>query len=246
MKRLTCFFLLAVSLMACATSEAGRDATTTEIAASDLAIQTALASTPAPTPTSTITPFPLPSGWQDYDGIGFRVALPEQWQVVDVERVGIDAAIRALQDIDGEWAQLAVARLSNEEMLETLKLWAIDPEPAGASHAMLNVNLQLLPAGKALFPLALELEAAYKQSGIKVILIEPGFYINGLEAAHIAIRLPMETFTSRQYQYFCAQDQELWFIVMDVDETERSKYESIFRSIAQSFRLYPVQRSSSG
>ncbi len=196
-------------------------------------------STPTPTQTSTQTPtpFPLPQGWIDYGTGGFHVALPEAWEVIDIDQEGIEVIFDRLKGLDDKWAQSVTDMISSEQAGESFKLWAMSPEPAGVGFPTLNVQFQTMPVAMEVFPLMYQLEAMYEQMGIEVITLEPERHINGLNAGRISLRYTYGPFSMRNYQYVFADGRDLWILNMVVDETEWSDYEPIFAQIGGTFRL---------
>ncbi len=192
---------------------------------------------PTATPTLTPTPFPLPHGWLDYGSEGFHIALPESWEVVDMDKEGVDAIMDLLGNMDNEWAQNVAGVVSAEQMQESLKLWAMDSDPAGAGFATLNVQLQTMPIPLKVGMFMTQIEAMYDQMGVEVMSIEPSGQINGLEAGRISIRLPVGPFSVRNYQYIFVKGRNLWAVNMGVDQDNWSSYEPIFAQIAGTFRL---------
>jgi len=215
--------------------------------------------TPTPTPTSTPTPVPtlapeptvppvstskptpvavpLKEGWLEYATGEFRLALPERWQVVDVTQEGIEAILDLVKNLNTDWAQNITQMISAETMQKALRLWAMDPEPAGIGYATANVILQEQPFPMRATSLLTQLESAYKQFGLEVLSSEGGLEINGLEAGHIVLRLAMGPFAVQEDQYLYVRGKEAWMVTLAVDETAWESYEPIFDEIAHSFRL---------
>lgn len=162
---------------------------------------------------------PLEEGWVEYDTGEFRVALPEQWEVIDVGQEGIEAILGLVENLDNEWAQSISGMISAEAMQEALRMWAMDPEPAGVGFATANISYQQQPFSMRTNMLIIQLEAAYEQMGFEVVSSDSGLEINGLDAGRIGVRLAMRPFGVQQYQYLYARDTDLWIVSLAVDET---------------------------
>jgi hypothetical protein len=180
---------------------------------------------------------PLPDGWTEYSTAGFRVALPERWEVVDLDAEGIEAIIAVLENLGTEWAQNISSMMSAEAIQESMKLWAMDPEPAGIGLATINIQHQMQPITIEPELMLAQLEAAYEQMGIEMISGESGLDINGLEAIRAEIRASMEFMSVRQFQYVYAHGRDLWIVSLGVDEDVWEEYEPVFVQIAESFRV---------
>jgi hypothetical protein len=197
-----------------------------------------LTASPSPSPAPTFTPFPLPEGWQDYGGEGFALALPESWNVVEVDREGIEAILEMLENLGSEWGEAVAASLSAEQMEEALKLWAMDSELAGLGFATLNLQHQDLPLPLPASMFLDQIEAMYEQLEVEVLSVEPDMQINDLEAGRICVRLDQGLAVVQMCQYVYVQDRDLWALTLGVDEEAWSEYEPIFAQIAGTLRLY--------
>jgi hypothetical protein len=250
------FFVTCTLLIACGPSEAELNAQGTAITASIFATQTAQAPTPTntptdtptptstpteiPTPTPTITPtpgFPLPAGWQNHESSGFYLALPQGWETVSVDKEGIEAIQTILKGLNTEWAQNASSMLTTEAVQNALKFWAMDTKPAGIGYAAVNVSFQAMPFTTAIEDICLQMKAAYEQVGVDVLESECGLEINQLPVARYTLRLVVNSFAIKQYQYVYVQGRNMWALTLAVDETVWAKYQPIFETIAQSFGL---------
>lgn len=195
------------------------------------------AASPSPGPTTTPVPFALPEGWQDYGGEGFALALPGSWDVVEVDREGIDVILEALASMGTEWAEGVAASISAEQMEEALRLWAMDSELAGLGYATLNLQRQQTPISLPVSLFLDQMEATYEQLGVEVVSVEPGMRVNDLEAGRICVRMTQGMLVVKMYQYVFVQGHDLWALSMGVDEEAWSEYEPLFAQIAGTFRL---------
>lgn len=210
-------------------------------------------STPTPTPTPsptalptntptviaipTTAPMPWPDTWNDHAASGFHIALPERWEVVDVDREGVEAILSMLETLNTEWARNTTAMLSAEGVQEMTKLWAMDSEPAGVGYATMTITHQSQPFPIRVEDLCAQLESAYQQMGFEVVAVECGLKINELDAGRSIVRLPVGALAVKEYQYWYVQGRSVWVVSMAVDETKWSEYEPIFATIAESFMV---------
>lgn len=258
-------YLSSLFLAACSAIEINREAQSTQIAAEIFSTQTAEAptfthtpkptltptstNTPKPTltpkPTSTPTPTPsptislpmLPVGWQDHVAGGFAIALPEEWNVVDVEEEGIEAIWTALEGINTDWANSMTAMLSADTIKDLVKFWAMDVEPAGSGYATLNIIPQIQPFNILIDDLCSQIPSAYQQMNIEMIKANCPIEINGLEAGQFTIRMSMGLMAVQEYQYMVVQGRNVWTLTFAVDHTMWDKYETTFTSAAETFRV---------
>jgi len=195
--------------------------------------------TPTPTPSFTPTPSPDPLlvGWREYTVSGFRIALPEQWEVIDIDREGMDAILTLTRGLNTEWAQNTAAMLTSEGMQEMMKLWAMDTEPAGTGYANVNVVFQSMPFNVKIDDLCVQMDTAYQQMGITLLNSECGLEINGLDVGRFDVQVGVGAFAIKQYQYVYADGRNMWSVSLGVDETQWPKYTYTFVTIAESFRV---------
>jgi hypothetical protein len=76
-----------------------------------------------------------------------------------------------------------------------------------------------------------------EQMGFEVVDSECGLKINDLDAARFVLNLQMDSEALKQYQYVYVRGGDIWTLALTVDETEWSKYEPTFVTIAESFRV---------
>ena len=193
--------------------------------------------TPTPTFTPTPSPIPLPMGWLEYTVSGFHIALPEQWEIIDIDKEGIDTILNLLRGLNNQWAQSTAAMFSSEAMQEMMKLWAMDTKPAGIGYASVNVAFRSMPFVVESDDLCVQMASAYQQVGITLLDSECGLEINGLDVGQFEIQIGIGAFAIKQYQYVYVQGRKMWTLTLAVDETQWSKYTSTFVTIAESFRV---------
>jgi hypothetical protein len=193
--------------------------------------------TPTDTPGPTAMPIDVPQGWVDHAGDGFHIALPEDWQVFNVEEVGFEAIMNMLENLDTEWARNTSALLTSEQIQESFKLMALSPEPAGIGFTNVMVQYQLQPLPLSSQAWIAQFEATYEQLGIEVETSEADLEINGLEAFRIVVRVPLGSLYLEQYQYMYLDNRAMWIVGMTVDETVASDHEATFAEIAETFRV---------
>ncbi len=165
------------------------------------------------------------------------LALPAQWEAVNVDREGIESILNILKGLDSEWARNAAQMFSAEAIQQSIKFWAMDTKPAGAGYASVNVTFQQTPFATSSDDLCIQMPSVYKQMGIKLLDTECGLEINELEAARFTVSLRAGPFAVKQYQYIYTQGRNIWVMTLAVDEMQWTKYQITFETIAESFRL---------
>lgn len=211
--------------------------------------------TPTRTPTATDTPIPspvptntpiatpteappaVPAGWRGYETAKFFIALPEEWETIDVDKEGIEAIMNVLRGLNAEWAQNLINTFSNEAIQEALKFWAKDIQPAGTGYASANVTYQAMPYSISRDDLCIQLPAAYQQMGLDLLDTQCDLEINGLEAASFTNRLSAGVLAIKQVQYIFVNQKDLWSVTLAVDETAWEQYLNTFEGIAESFQV---------
>jgi hypothetical protein len=156
---------------------------------------------------------------------------------VDINKEGIEAIRDMIQSIDTEWAQNVEPLITTEGMEEMMKLWAMDPEPAGVGYATVNITSQELPIANSTKSMSRQLESAFEQMGVEVLDVETDLLINNLDSARITLRLIMGPFSIKEYIYLFSVGQTMWMITFAVDETASYDYEGLFESVANSFHV---------
>ena len=193
--------------------------------------------TPTPTATATMTPFPVPAGWKGYTLSGFYVALPEPWKSVDVDRQGMDAILGMLKGFNTKWAQSVTSMFSSETLQKALKFWAMDTVPAGSGYASANVTFQSAPYALNTDDLCSQMPAAYRQLGVDVIDSQCGSRINEMDFDRFTTRLRAGAIDLKEFQYVFVDGRNLWSLTFSVDTTQWTEYETLFDTIAHSFRV---------
>lgn len=183
------------------------------------------------------TMIPSSDAWQEHTVSGSHIALPERWTVVDIDQEGAEAIFDILETLDTEWARNYTAMFSAEAVLQVMKFWAIDPEPAGVGYATVNVAKQSMPFPLVIDDLCAQSQSLYEQMGAEVLSIECGLKINGLDAGRSTIRLPIGPLAFKEYQYFYMHERSMWAVTLGTDETEWAEYEAIFVRAGESFRV---------
>jgi hypothetical protein len=215
-------------------------------------MQLSAAPTPAPTQTSpppaqteaplssstplSIPDFPVPSGWRGYAVGGFYLALPGDWEAVDVDKEGIQMILDLLEQLDPAWAENTAETLSAEEMEKLLKFWAIDPRLSGMGYASVTVIHQPLPLPIRIEDMCEQMDLVYSQMEVEILDRSCTLKINGLSAARYTMRLDMGIGAVKQSQYIYVQGRNMWSLTVSVDENEWARYQADFNSIGESFR----------
>jgi hypothetical protein len=196
------------------------------------------APTHKPTPAATLPPFP--TGWQTHAASGFSIALPERWNVVNVEREGFEAVWSLLQDTNTEWARTVTAMFSAETVRQMIRLLAIDPEPAGTGYATLTATSHAELFSLQIEDLCTRMTAMYEQAGIELLGTECNLAINGLDAARFTIRVQVDAFDFKEYQYILVRGTHLWSLTFGVNAPDWAVYEPVFVKAAESFQADEV------
>lgn len=193
--------------------------------------------TPTLTPTSTPIPYPIPPGWVDYNLEDFSLAMPFRWEVIDVQEEGIVAILDLLSVIDEQWAQTSADLLSVEMMGDMIKLWALDPEPAGIGYASLNLVHQTNPVPVPLEDMCIQMPLVYEMMEIEVLDTDCDLVINDQPAARFTIRLNTDLLSIIEYIYLMVNGTDFWILTFAVGENEAADYEPLFSEIAGTLRI---------
>ena len=179
----------------------------------------------------------LPEGWREHATAGFRLGLPERWEVVDVASEGIEAIWDMVEEINAEWAENITSAFSAEAMVDVLKFWAMDPEPAGVGFATVNVTHQVQPIRITAANLCAQMPALYEQMGIELMEATCDLRINGLDAVRFGLRIEAGPLAVGQYQFMFVQGRSVWAITIAVDATVWSEHQPQFLAIGETFMV---------
>jgi hypothetical protein len=177
----------------------------------------------------------LPAGWQDHAASGFHIALPERWEVVDVEESGVEAIWNLLEGLNSEWARNTTATISAQAAQEALKFWAMDSEAAGVGYATAAVTLQSQPFDVEIDDFCEQVQSLYEQMGLEVLASECSLEINGLDAARFTVSAEVGPIAAKMYLYLYVRENKAWAVAIGVDSSEWSEYESTFAIAGESF-----------
>lgn len=208
-------------------------------------------STPSPTftspptlapaaPVMTSTPDGLPNDWIEHEERSIRIALPRDWQVVDLTS---DDAQAAFADLQRNHPQMADIIGSPEAMLSAT-LWAFGPENNDFADN-LNIRRSALGAGRTTDVQWDVLDLLLKQlgeAGFTEVSSEASLRIDGLPAARVFYTLPMATGdeaipTIRGHQYLILSDSDIWILSYSTIREHEARMTTIFEKSARSFRL---------
>jgi hypothetical protein len=258
--------IIGVLLVACSPSEAERNANAiavsiiaTQTAQAHTATATPIkptTSTPTPTPTKTPTPtptptkpstptptqtstptFPVQAGWRSHATEGFSLALPEEWETVDVDSGGVDYILNLLESADSDWARNTAQMFSAQAVQKSILFWAMDARPAGAGYANANVTFQSMPSEMSSDDLCTQIPLFYKQIGIELLDTQCNLEINNLESARFTLRLDIGPVDFKQYQYVYVRGRNVWTLALAVDAARWTDYQPVFDTVAESFRV---------
>ncbi len=200
----------------------------------------------APTPTPTLAPTlapptatvsPLPAGWVDYAAGTARIALPADWQVLDLAGTAAAETLAAFQASNPDLAAL----IGSAETLQSAALWAYHAaDPAGGFSDSLNIRR----VGSATpdLPAAVEpIVAQYRQLGFTVSETRTDRQIGGLPAASIAYTLPFtrangQATTLVGRQYLVAAADETWIISFSSVPETAAAMAPVFEQSVGTFR----------
>ncbi len=191
------------------------------------------------TPVVTLTPSLLPHDWIDYENQHVRLALPPDWQVIELTSGDAQAALENLRQDNPQLAGI----IGNADALQSAALWAFGPTN-GEFTESLNIRRSPLGAeritdmqGQALDLLLPQLDKA----GFVVLSSDASLRINGLPAARIDYTLPIitavkPTVNIRGHQYLVLSDSDLWILSYSTTPERDARMAPIFEQSARSFR----------
>lgn len=195
--------------------------------------------TPAPpTATATATPSVVPAGWVDHAAGAARIALPADWEVLDLGGGDAAALFATFQAANPDLAAL----IGDVETLRGAALWAYrSADPAGGFSDSLNIRR----FGAATADLAAAVEpivAQYRQLGFTVNETRTDLTIGGLPAASIAYTLPFtrangQGTTLIGQQYLVAAAAETWIISFSASPETAAALRPVFEQSAKTFRV---------
>ncbi len=94
-----------------------------------------------------------------------------------------------------------------------------------------------MPFSISIDDLCIQMPSAYKQMGIELLDTKCGLEINNLDVARFTTRLRAGSLAVKQSQYVYVQGRNMWVLTLSVDETQWAKYQPVFDTIAESFRV---------
>lgn len=203
--------------------------------------------TPTPTPLPptlappTDTPEPAPAGWIDHAAGTARLALPADWQVLDLSAGDAAALFASFQASNPDLAAL----IGNVEALQGAALWAYHSAGPAASFSE-NVNVRRFDQGTtAAADLAAAIEpivAQYRELGFIVTATRTDLQIDSLPAAYIAYTLPFarangQAMVLHGYQYLIASPTETWILSYAAGSETAAEMAPVFEQSARTFRV---------
>lgn len=163
------------------------------------------------------------------------IALPDRWVAIDMTQGGWEAVWGTLEGMDTAWADTARAMMSTEAMQQSTRLWATDPEPAGAGNAFLMIMDQPLPFPLTIDAICSQLDSAYEQVSLEVVDSACGLQMGGLPAARYVLHLQMGALAVQEVQYVILQPNTMWVLTFGVDAIAWDEYQPVFAAVAKSF-----------
>jgi hypothetical protein len=154
-----------------------------------------------------------------------------------VDSGGVDYILNLLESADSDWARNTAQMFSAQAVQKSILFWAMDAQPAGAGYANANVTFQSMPSTMSSADLCTQIPLFYKQIGIELLDTQCDLEINHLEAARFTLRLDIGPVAFKQYQYAYVQGRNVWTLAMAVDAARWTEYQSVFETVAESFRV---------
>jgi len=193
-------------------------------------------STPLATPTITHTP--TPEGWAKHTAGEIEIWLPNGWEEWEVTEDTLAIVYEAIQEMDSQFADAMEVMLEQPEMMESLRLLAIDTEGEGAQ---MNITEDTLPIPLSVNDFASIMIPVYEELGAQNISTRTP-EINGMKAAQIQYDLPMQipgygTFILKNIQYIVLKGQKAYVITFSTDQQEFPTLLPTIEQIANSFRI---------
>jgi len=234
---------------ACGPSPEETEATLTAVAGSVYATLTAEAptATASLTPTPTATPTPRPSAtatlpavasdWEYHSGEGFAVALPSRWLVIQLGEEGVRALMEATANIDEQWAEAVASLVGSEEVMDSLRFFAMDSRRSGNANPVVTVSQQTVPARMSIADLCTQVPAVFQLLGIEVVDSDCSLRVNGVDGAFFLSRFPADSFFILNYQYSFLSEPTVWTLSIVADEDADPEVEEMIATIRDSFIL---------
>jgi hypothetical protein len=181
----------------------------------------------------------LPDGWTSFENQHVRLALPPDWQVIELTPGDAQAALEDLKRSNPQMAGI----IGGPDALQDTALWAFGPTHEGFSDSL---NIRQSPLGAAQITDMQEevldlLLPQLKKAGFDVSSTDAGLRINGLPAAHISYTIPgsttsEQTFDIRGHQYLVLAGADLWILSYSSTPERDARMAPIFEQSARSFQ----------
>ncbi len=208
--------------------------------------------TPRPTPTPTPTPAAASTTHTLADGstefidheVGYRLALPPEWIVLDLNAEDVEAMIRAGAGLNPELAPLLEAFAGSAA--QGTRFIALHPNPQALRVGYVP-NIALVSLGDLGVPLAFMVEATAQSlesiiPGAQLISYEMIDSLNGSPAGRIEMRMPVTTVQGTRISaraswiLFHASGQTLE-LTLSCEESQHSQYAPAFERTIQSLEV---------
>lgn len=190
--------------------------------------------------TATPTPESVPADWLEHEDGSIRIALPRDWQVVDLASDDVQAAFADLKQNHPQMADI----IGSPDAMLSAHLWAFGPTGNGFAN---NLNIRRSPLGAERITdvQGHVLDLLLRQlgeAGFTEVSSEASLRISGLPAARIRYTLPTAngveaTPTIRGHQYLVLSDSDLWILSYSTILEREALVTTIFEESARSFRL---------
>ena len=188
----------------------------------------------------TSTPQGLPSDWVEHEAQSIRIALPPDWQVVDLTSDHVEAAFADLEQTHPQMAGI----IGSPAAMLSADLWAFGP-PNKDFAENLNIRRSPLGAERITDVQRQVLDLLLKQlgeAGFTELSSDASLRVNDLPAARISYTLPTTTGDKaapaiRGHQYLVLSDSDLWILSYSTLPEREARMAPIFEKSARSFRL---------
>ena len=196
------------------------------------------ANTSTPLASPTLTHTPTPEGWVKHTAGKIEIWLPNSWEEWEVTEDTLAIVNEALQEMTPQYADFMKEMLEQPEMMEALRIFAVDTEGEGAN---MNITEETLPIPLNINDFVSMMVQVYEELGAENIstrILE----LNGMKAAQAQYDLPIQvsgygTIVFRDVQYVVLKGQKVYVISFTTDPQEYPTLLPTIEQIANSFRI---------
>jgi len=180
----------------------------------------------------------LPDGWEEHEGAGFSLALPEEWEGGDPER----QLPRLVEDLREEYPERADIWEMLESSAEDVDFMAFDLDDVRAGEDFVtNVNVVTtgVPAGADLREVVeAQIPLLEDQLGAEDVQVEER-RVGTLDAVVLSYRARILglDLAQRMYTFADAETGDVFILTFSTDWERRGEKEPTFEAIAATFRI---------